>query len=397
MSGLTPQGFEAKTVEQIIDELEAQQASTVDGSLNTSSTGVIANLNMSFALQLAQVWELMQEVYDSHDPNSAEGVALDHNGALTGSIREPAAPSEVTLQLSLTGSVTVPAGSIVSDPASPTVRFATLSAVTNPSGTNNYLVQAASTSTGPIAAAAGTLTKIESPIPGWTAVTNTVAADLGNDVETDEQYRIRRAQEIYAQSGSTVDGLRAALLQVPGVIDCNILENDTDFTDSDGTGLPPHSFEPVVLGGADADIAQAIWLAKPAGIEVAGSSSYVITDSEGVSHPMYFTRPTAIVINAKYDVTEASPTTYVPNSVRTALIAASIDPSHPAYFGIGTTVYLVRLLAVAQAVQGVVNFSMDIALAPTVPPDAIPTAPSYQLDIDYRAYATFTGATWSGP
>jgi len=391
MSGLSLLGFEAKTVEQIITELQDQQRSTVDGSLNNSATGVLANLNMSIAMQLAQVWELAQEIYDAHDPNSAEGVALDHNGALTGSIRKPAAASVVTL--SLTTTATVPAGSVVSDPARPDVRFSTLATAAY-AGVSPILVQAQAQTTGPVSAPAASLTKIESPVPGWTAVTNPDAADLGNDVETDEEYRLRREAELSAQGGSTIDGVRADLLKLPGVISVHILENTTDSMDSNA--LPGHSFECVIRGGDDEEIAETIWLDKPAGIFTAGSTDVTVQDSEGIDHIVSFTRPTAVVINATYDVTVGTPSTYVPLSVRAALIAASNDPASNTYFDIAATVYLVRLLAVGQAVQGVVNFSMDIAEAPSVPPDAVPSVPNYTLSIGPREYATFSGATWSG-
>jgi uncharacterized phage protein gp47/JayE len=394
MSGLTPIGFQAKTVQQIIAELQDYQRSTIDGSLNSSSTGVLANLNMAFAMQLAQVWELAQEIYDSHDPNSAEGTALDAIGALTGSTRLPAAASVAELALTLGAAVTVPAGSRVSDPARPTVQFATSVAVTS-IGAGSYMVQAVATETGPIAAPPGTLTHIDSPVPGWTAVTNPDAADLGNDVESDEAYRLRRQEELAAQGGSTVDGVRADVLKLPGVVSCRCLENRTDVTDVNG--LPPHSFEVVVRGGDDQAIAEQIWLDKPAGIETFGTTSVNVVDSEGETHAVHFTRPTAIIINATYEVTTASPSTYVALSVRAALVLATNDPSNHAYFDIGLPVYLVRLLAIGQAVQGVVNFTMDIARAPTVPPDALPTQPSFTVAIGPREYATFAGATWSGP
>lgn len=395
MSGLTLLGFQAKTVDQIIAELQDQQRSTVDGSLNTSSTGVIANLNMSFAMQLAQVWELAQEIYDAHDPNSAEGVALDHNGALTGTTREGPEASIVTLRLTLAAATTVAAGAIVSDPARPSVKFATLSAAVAPGGGGTVDVQAQATQTGAIDAAAGTLTQIESPTAGWSAVTNPDAADLGHAVESDEAYRLRRTDELSAQGGSTIDGLRADLLKLPGVISVHVQENTTDTTDV--YGLPGHSFECVIRGGADVDIADAIWLGKPAGIFSYGFTDRSVVDSEGIVHIVSFTRPSPVQINATYDVTTDTPSTYVALSVRAAILAATNDPTSNAYCDIGATVYLVRLLAIGQAVQGVVNFTMDIAAAPAVPPDALPTQPSYTIAINHREYATFDGATWSGP
>jgi len=52
----------------------------------------------------------------------------------------------------------------------------------------------------------------------------------------------------------------------------------------------------VVSGAADADIAQEIWVTKPAGIATFGSSSYTITDTQGNTHVIRFSRPTKINI-----------------------------------------------------------------------------------------------------
>src|SRR5260221_13941560 len=50
-------------------------------------------------------------------------------------------------------------------------------------------------------------------------------------------------------------------------------------------GRPPKSFEAVVQGGSDDDIANQIWLTKPAGIETFGNvnngNGVPITDSQG--------------------------------------------------------------------------------------------------------------------
>ncbi|HXK18347.1 MAG TPA: baseplate J/gp47 family protein, partial [Polyangiaceae bacterium] len=146
MSGLTPEGFIAKTVDEILAELRQSQRSNVDGSLNTSATGVIANLNMAFALELAACWEAIAEVYDAHDPASAEGIAADANGSLVGVPRRPATKALTTLRLTMATSTLVPSGSVVSDPTRPTVRFVTLvDALTSTTSTSVDVPAAAET------------------------------------------------------------------------------------------------------------------------------------------------------------------------------------------------------------------------------------------------------------
>lgn len=395
MAGLTPAGFVAKTVAEIITDLQTKQASTVDPTLNTSSTGLIANLNMSFAMELAQVWELAAEIYDAHDPETAEGVALDANGSLAGITRLPATKAKTVLRLVLDPSTLVPTGSVVSDPLRPTTRFVTTAdglAVSALPGPYNVNVTAEAESTGALTAASNSLTKIESPVSGWLSVSNPDIATPGTDAETDEAYRARQLALKTTTEGSTVAGITADVGLLPDVITAKGYENTTDAT----VGLlPPHTFEIVVSGGDASQIAASIWSNKPAGIDSFGTSSAAVLDSEGVTRTVRFSRPVTKIVNVTYTATTDG--SYVAHGIRDALVLASVSPSSPAHFEVGTPVYLVRMLAVASKVQGVVNCTLDIEFAPTVPADAIPTSPDKTLAINAREVATFDGATWSGP
>jgi uncharacterized phage protein gp47/JayE len=383
--GLTAAGFVAKPVEAIIADMQAAQASTIDSSINTSATGVIANLNASVAQQLAQCWELAQEVYDSHDPNSAEGVAADHNGALSGVTREDRAKSVVTLRLSLDAGTTVIAGSVVSQDGQPSVRFVTLAdAAVVAAG--DVSVQAEAEEYGAIAAGVHTLTVIESPSSGWTAVTNDAEATAGRDVEQDEPYRLRRVLEIASQGGSTVDGVVADVRKLDGVISVGSIENEDDI---EVDGVPAHSFEIIVRadGATDQEIADCILKNKPGGIRAFGSTVVTATDSEGVEHSVGFTHASLVRINVNYHGTFGS--SYAANGVRDAIEAEALDPESPMYLDIGTPVYLARVLAAGLTAQGVVNLTLDVAKHPTVPLDAVPLAVDAVIAITGRQIAYF--------
>lgn len=392
-AGLTPTGFVPKTIAEILVDLQAAQRSTIDGTLNTSSTGVIANLNMSFATELAKVWELGGELYAAHDPETAEGVAADHNGSLTGVTRLPATKAQTILNLTLAANTSIPAGSVVSDPLRPLTRFVTKVALVSPVTLGGVFPVAAEAETaGQLTAAAHTLTKIESPASGWTAVDNPGAVIPGRNVETDEEYRLRQAEVRDTTEGGTLAGIVADVRLLPNVVTVRGYENVLDVPVG---GMPGHSFEIVVSGGDDTIIALSIWGNKPAGIETHGTTSVIITDTEGVTHVVRFSRPVSKIVNVNYLAVTDS--TYVANSIRTALELASVDPLHPMHFGIGDPVYLVRMLSVAADVKGVVNVTLDIAIAPALPPDAIPASPDATLVMGPRDVATFTGANWVPP
>lgn len=56
--------------------------------------------------------------------------------------------------------------------------------------------------------------------------------------------------------------------------------------------VPPHSFEAVVEGGTDQDVADKLWGVKAAGIGTHGNISKTVQDSEGDDHTVKFSRPT---------------------------------------------------------------------------------------------------------
>ena len=163
---------------------------------------------------------------------------------------------------------------------------------------------------GAIACPASTLDTIMTPVSGWTSVANPIAGVTGRDSETDEDLRAR-ATSFFSVGKATETAIRQTILnEVSGVIAASVTSNRTDTTDSESR--PPHSFEAVVEGGSDLDIANVIWETAPAGIQFYGSISQAITDSEGRTQLIGFSRPellyTWIKIQRDYNTEETYPT-----------------------------------------------------------------------------------------
>lgn len=155
---------------------------------------------------------------------------------------------------------------------------------------------------------ANTITNIVTQTSGWLAAWNPVAATLGALEETDSALRLRRLQSLATPGAGTVEAIRAAVLSVAAVTAAFVLENTGDAVD--GNGLPPHSFEVVLLGGVEADIATEIWLHKGAGIYSHGDNAAIVTDSQGFPQTVRYTRPTDVDmwVRATYtEDTEADP------------------------------------------------------------------------------------------
>jgi uncharacterized phage protein gp47/JayE len=336
MAGLDATGFTIKTLEEIREEINDELRTAYGQSVGLTDDDFLGRAVGIFAEREALLWELADAINSATDPDNATGAKLDSLAALTGTIREPAKKSTVTLTLTGTPSTTVTSGSQASVTTTlekfTTLANATILATTAWAGTtayalndrvtnsgNVYLCIVAGTSAGsggPTTEAAsivdntvtwrflgnGTgddIITIETAVAGWDSVMNILDATLGSDIETDEDLRSRREEELASPGTSPIDALRTDLLLVTGVTSVTLFVNNTDTTDADG--VPPHSVEALVRGGADQDIWDALLAGVAAGIGTHGTESGTSTDSEGNDHTMKFSRPTQI--NIYVDIT----------------------------------------------------------------------------------------------
>ena len=101
----------------------------------------------------------------------------------------------------------------------------------------------------------------------------------------------------------------------------------------------------MVLGGADAAIAAAILAAKAGGIRTHGTDSETVTDANGQSREVKFSRPDDVDVHATLAVT-TDPDTYAGDTaVEDAVLALT--------FGIGETVRISDLVVAVRDVTGV--------------------------------------------
>lgn len=298
MSGVTSTGFEALTLTEIKDGMKAAVLASYGASFDVSDESPVGILISIAAERVAECWDNDEQLYASFSRDGATGQALDLIGALTGTPREAPRSSTVTVQLEGTAASVIPAGTVfaVEDTE---VQFETTEEVTL-DGSGDGEVECESVLTGPLQAPAGTLTVIVTPVSGLTSVTNGLDADLGADLETDAAYRRRQELELRAAGKAAVIAIRDSLLQVEDVESATVFENTTDTTDGDG--LPPHSIECLVSGGEDADIAETIFNEKAAGIATYGTETEAVTDDQGITHSIKFSRPDEIEVYVKFEL-----------------------------------------------------------------------------------------------
>ena len=223
----------------------------------------------------------------------------------------------------------------------------------------NIDVDVEAVNAGDIIAPAGTLTVIENPITGILSVTNAADIDNGKEVETDAELRIRRLQTLATAGAATVDAITARLLEIDEVTAARTFENDSD--DVNAFGRPSKSFECVVEGGLEAEIADAIWQVKPAGITTFGDLSEVIQDSQGFDHTINFSRPTPIPIYI--DISMATNDDYPVGG--DAALKEELVAYAQAEFSIGDTIKTFKLYSPLEDNIGVIDATITIGTAPS--------------------------------
>lgn len=237
---------------------------------------------------------------------------------------------------------------------------------------------------GPESAEANSLNIIKTPVLGWDSVTNPLAASEGRLTESDEDLRLRFRNTKYERSTNILDSLYSALVSLPTVENVAVYENTTDgyvnpeTGNPDPSGMPPHSFTVVILGGQNEDIANTIWRNKPSGIGSNGTVVVNITDSQGFIRPIKFERPDPIpiYIEIELDKDQDFPANGE-NQIRSAIIDFAKQ-----YFSVGDDIVYSRLYTPINQVQGHSVVSLKIGTSPS------PTGTS-DIPIDFDQIGSF--------
>lgn len=356
--GITETGFKRKRLDLLLSELNAEFKSVFGDNFNVSPESPDGQIIGVKSESDANLWEIAEKAYNAFNPSAATGATLSNLVQLNNIRRLPATSSRAQLLLAGTPGTVIPQGSLVSTSDTSDI-FATTNQVTL-DGAGNASVFAEALETGPIEALSGTITNIDTPIVGWATVTNTFDAELGTDEETDSELRARRAKSTAAAAQNVVDAIFAAISNLEGVTQAAVLENDTNIIDSNGQD--PHSIQAVVVGGDDQEIVDEIFVRKPAGITAFGNTSGTAIDTQGISHPINFSRPTEVDIYVIVNLTvDAEYPTNGDDLIKQAIVDYANDN-----FTLAEDVIFTRLYTPINSVQGhqIDSLFIDITPAP---------------------------------
>jgi uncharacterized phage protein gp47/JayE len=307
--GLTPNGFVLKRFENIKADLENAFVSAFGADIDLAEDQPLGQIISIISEQIATDWEAIQAVYNSLSPVSASGVALDRLAAINNIARRRATFSTGNLQGVGTPGTIIPEGFVAGTVAG---GRATSVAEVEIDLAGDVVIPVRAAESGAVIYVAGTVTEIVTPVFGLNAIVNIADISGGQNLENDEDFRTRRLLTLQNAGSSNIEGIRNALLALDYVINSVVIENPLDVPDGDGR--PPHSFEAYILTdlGAPintfpaqfAEVLQAIWDAKPAGIQTFGTFSGTVIDSQSLTHTVSVSEAVEVPVILAFTVTE---------------------------------------------------------------------------------------------
>lgn len=323
---VTSAGLITKDITEIISDLETAFKAIYGADINLDQDSPDGQLIGIFAQAVADLLDVLRQVYNSFDPDSAEGVVLDARVAINGIERNGGTYTITPVEITVDRALTLPG--LNTDPDAP---FAVVDDAGNQfylqeqqiivgAGSYDYDFRAAEL--GEVQVLQNTVTAQATVIVGVTGVNNPDPLGvLGQDEETDADFKIRRQASLAVGSTNSLDSMTANLLDLANVSDVYVHENFTGSTD--GYGAVEHSMWAIIEGGAVADIAQIIYSKRSAGCDMNGAVTENVLRPNGEYFPAQFDRPTYDAIHIHFTLTaKVSGASYVAADVKTALVAA---------------------------------------------------------------------------
>lgn len=282
----------------------------------------------AFALLTYDVCQCLLLDYNSHNPTTAMGIALDRVASYCGIQRAQGSASSCMVTVKGTPGTVISYGSVGDESG---YLWQLEKEFTIPSsGTIDVL--ATCNVSGSVQAPIGTITQIKTPTLGWTSVYNNYPATIGQEVEEDSRLRERVRYSTSLSATVVMDAIIANLYLIDNVLDVKGFENYTSSYDT--LGIPPHSIAMVVEGGAASDIAQTIYNLKTPGTGTYGTVEQTVKTESGREIEISFSRPEYDVVNVTVNVVALA--TYTP-----AVTQQIIDNVVNAFreFEIGQSIY----------------------------------------------------------
>lgn len=333
--GVTDTGFKRKPKSVIITELEELMKAKFGQDLDVSAESPEGQIISVTADAVDPLWQVAEHAYNAYNPNGATGATLENLALINGITRKGSTPTTVTLKFYGVNGTNIPVGTVVSsDPVltgGESYKFDTLSTVIVTGGFIEVLAQAQIE--GEIQIPINSMVLLDTPLIGINSVTNEDVGNVGQNEETDPEFRSRRTAQVAHTAVSTTDAIRANIFDIETVLAVKVYENDTPVPATvDGVTIDPHAIKAIIQGSETPEekiaIAEAMFERKDPGIKTTGAITQDIVDSQGFTKTFNWDSPTLVPIYITIN-TKAETTTSIPNDgqeIRDAIMAYITDP-----------------------------------------------------------------------
>lgn len=282
-------GLTVSTAAEITSRLVAGFKAIYGNSINVDSNSPDGQRIGIYTQASVDIRELAVSVNNNFDPDQAQGVILDQRVTINNIKRVGGTYTIQPIDIITNATVNLQGldaefndvngtGYTIQDSAGN--EFILQDSVTLTAGTNTLNFR--SKTIGAVDVPINTITTPVTIVIGVVSVNNSSAAiTVGQAQEADPQLRTRRQRSPAINSTGYLNGLRAALLDLDGVTEAEVYENNTDSTDIHGT--PEHCIWVVVAGGANSDIGNLIYAKKSDGCSMRGAVTFdIITASNSL-------------------------------------------------------------------------------------------------------------------
>lgn len=298
-------GFKAESFTEILTRLSnglkniyGQDINLDQDTPDGQQLGIQANIISDFQ-------DLALYIYNSMDPDLADGANFDKLLKLLARTRLPSSRSTVDIEMVLNKTVSIPASYTIKDLNNQNWIIGT--AQTLDAGT--HLVSFYSEDWGNITAEPNTINEQVTILTEVVSINNPESAISGRDEESIVQVRERRNKILEINASSTIGSIIGKILDLNGVVDAVPYENMTKIYDP-VRDIQPNSYWIVVKGGDIAQISEIIAKDKTGGTGLKGKVETVYIEKfvrkdgsvREFYHDVKFDRPTEVSIHIKFKV-----------------------------------------------------------------------------------------------
>ena len=322
-------GLQLKTQPEIVEELTQDFQDIYGEDVNVDSNSPDGQIINIFAQCVEDFYELLSQCYTSFDPDQAIGNVLDQRCAINGVQRKAGTYTYVPIDITVDRSVTLEGLDqndaedcyTVSDSEGNQFVLSATSPIST--GTNSLVFRAKNI--GRVEVLPNTINTPVTVILGVTDVNNPGAAtEVGQNEETDAELRERRKRAVSISNVGYVDGMQAALENIPDVTLARVFQNRDSATDQ--YGIPGHSVWTIVQGGTNAEIGEVMDAKMGPGIGMKGTQSVVVPQVDGSNETYYFDRPTQELLYVTLNITPLNGQAIDQDYIKGELVKMSFQP-----------------------------------------------------------------------